>query len=204
MKIVHEYDGLEYFELDGVYPVREDSIFFARTVKDTISKGKGMILDMGCGAGLISLLSSRIGWEAISVDREPLALRNTRENLIQNGLNLRSRMFLSDLFEGIPRHFMGSFDLITFNPPYLKKFGSQIDRRADLALVGGDEGFEVAGRFIEDAPRFLKDQGMILLLGYEGWNDNILEIAIDLHLRMTISDTQDIDGERFMIFYLHQ
>jgi HemK-related putative methylase len=200
MEVIHNFNGLRYQELVGVYPVMEDTLLLVKAVNEYLIEGKGMIMDMGCGVGLISLLSYKNGWKAISVDREPNALRNTRKNHMLN--DFKPQLFLSDLFEGIPRSFLGSFDLITFNPPYLSASVFQFDRRSDLALVGGEQGSEVVKRFLMGSSKFLKDQGGILLLGYEEWSEMIIRFASDLKLRVSCNIDKDIDGERFVIFTL--
>jgi methylase of polypeptide subunit release factors len=155
-------------------------------------------MDMGSGVGLISLLSCYRDWGTLSVDREPLALKNLRKNLVLNGFN--AKLLLSDLFEGIPRSFLGSFDLITFNPPYLGDLSDHNDRRTDLPLVGGAYGFEVSEKFLRGSVDFLKPDGRIILLGYEKWIDLMDISSTDLVMERSEMISRDIDGERFSVF----
>lgn len=53
----------------------------------------------------------------------------------------------------------GSFDLVAFNPPYLPS-----DRIDDIAVDGGEEGLEVALRFLDEAIRVLGEDGRVIAL----------------------------------------
>lgn len=198
MDLIHEINGLRYIEFKGVYPVEEDTLAFLDFVKSYLMKKKGSILDMGTGTGIISLLASRNEWSVISVDREPRALLSLRRNHELNGTI--SRMFISDLFQGIPRSFHGKFDLITFNPPYIPDDGSSISRRDGLALFGGPSGLEITAAFLSTGVRFLSPVGRFLILVSSDWN---LEAIIDdIDLRTVSQKDKEIQGERFKLVEL--
>jgi len=201
MKVVHEYQGIRYVECPDVYPVSEDSIFLLRSVEDMISKTRGRLMDMGCGVGLITLIAASRGWEVIAVDREPSALQCLNYNLRLNGM-VGVRKMISDLFCGVPGGYLGYFDLITFNPPYVEAHGEPVSPRDDLALSGGSKGTETTLRFLRDAFRFLSDDGKLLLLGYGSWpvEDWMSERAPSFTVRRI--DTLDLDGEEITIFLM--
>lgn len=71
------------------------------------------VLEIGCGAGLISLAAAARGATVTAVDINEHAIRNTRENAAANGISLQ--VIQSDLFEGVPDT---TFDLVLVNPPY--------------------------------------------------------------------------------------
>ena len=200
MEVIHKFGNIQYKEMDKVYPVSEDTLFLLGSVKRLLEKDDGRIMDMGCGVGLITLFASSLGWEVISVDREPLALENLRSNLAMNKLS--SDLYLSDLFEGIPRKYEGSFDTISFNPPYLPHENIPIDRRADMALVGGENGHEVAEKFIRASSDFLKVGGRVIMLAYSSWVKKIDIGSIGSMIPNVKFKEKEIDGERFMIMEL--
>jgi methylase of polypeptide subunit release factors len=74
----------------------------------------GAVLDVGCGAGLISLLAARAGGRVIGSDVDARALAFARLNADVNGVNIR--VAEGDLF-GTER---GPFALIVFNAPLLR------------------------------------------------------------------------------------
>lgn len=188
--------GLRYREVEGVYPVREDSLILLNTLLKSTSGMVGEAMEMGCGSALVSLALSRKGWKVSAVDREPRALMNLRYNLILNGLE--ADIYLSDLFEGIPRGNHGRFDLIIFNPPYVKGIEGEIDRRDDLALLGGRSGYDTALRFLAGGYHFLGKGGRIILLAPEEWPgswDSPADLAYSTKRVLTRSE---IDGEGFL------
>jgi ribosomal protein L3 glutamine methyltransferase len=157
---------------------------------------------MGCGGGILSILASSRGLSTVFVDREPRALELTRRNLGLNGR--KSLLLLSDLFQGIPASYHGWADLITFNPPYLPYNGVRLERRDDMALAGGENGWELAFRFLETAPLFLAPQGRLFLLGYYGWPLEDLEKESPTHLSFTVVDERDIGEEKMLVWMLER
>lgn len=166
--------AIKLMESGMVYPVREDSFLMMRCVMPFIEDGKGTIMDMGCGAGLISCLAGSRGWRVVSADRNPFALSLTRVNMELNGL-IGDR-FLTDLFEGIPLSFLSYFDLVSFNPPYLPDSGIGLDPLQRLALEGGEKGHEKGMGFLEKAFRYIKDDGAIMML----WSKDELHLLEEL------------------------
>ncbi|MGA1848674.1 MAG: methyltransferase [Thermoplasmatota archaeon] len=202
MDVMHDYLGTKYTELQGVYPVSEDSMMLLKTVERFLGSGPGRLLDMGCGVGLITLKSVSAGWDVVAVDREPKALEGLRRNLSLNGVN--ARLVLSHLFSGVPRAYLGHFDLITFNPPYLGGLRGPISRRDDLPLYGGTGGYELAVEFLEKAGDFISDNGSILLLGYGSWP--VKKWVRRSHNPLKVNKLMDIDldGEMMAIYHLRR
>ncbi|MGA1819841.1 MAG: methyltransferase [Thermoplasmatota archaeon] len=200
MGIVFEYKGVRYTESEEVYPVREDTLFLVGLVEDRLRGANGWMLEMGAGTGLASLVAASMGWNVSSVDREPSSLSLLRYNLSLNDLS--SELYLSDLFEGLPGRFLSTFDLIIFNPPYLRANGEEVDRRADLALVGGKDGTFVAERFLRKCRPFLADEGRIIILGYSGWEIEGLIESCALAIVDGPPVEKDIDGEILRAYIL--
>lgn len=200
MPVTYNYDGISYIEREGVYPVREDTFLLVSSMKSHLKEMKGRILDMGCGTGLASIVAASNGWEVVSVDREPRALSLTRENLSLN--DLAGEQYLSDLFEGIPGKFIRAFDLIIFNPPYLKGTEEILNRREDLALVGGKRGWEITARFCRDCGDYIADGGSIIILICKEWPVSSFLCHSSLRISEERSQFHDIDGEAFKLVWI--
>jgi methylase of polypeptide subunit release factors len=162
---------IRYIESEWVYPVKEDSLLLLESAAELIDHYEpDRLLDMGCGTGIVTLMAARKGVDVISVDREPRALLNLRESLRINDLN--ARLLLSDLYEGIPRSYLYILDMAIFNPPYLETDSFFLDRRADLPLIGGKNGWETAGMFLGCAARLLKPDGKALIIEPSSWGND--------------------------------
>lgn len=116
-------------------------------------------LDMGCGhIGLLGqyLKKLRPDAEVISADVYTEFVENARHNAARNGLRIEFRQ--SDLFEAVE----GSFDLVSFNPPYVPE---ALDDTTlyPKATRGGPDGTRVMRRFLEQAAGFLAPEGRIFL-----------------------------------------
>ncbi len=202
MDVVHDYNGTKYIEPPGVYPVSDDTMILLKTVERFLPSGPGRLLDMGCGVGLITLKAVSRGWDVVAVDREPRALEVLRRNLALNGND--ARLVLSDLFRGVPRAYLGYFDLITFNPPYLGGSRGPISRRDDLPLHGGVNGTEVAVEFLRRAGEFISENGSILLLGYCSWPVRKWVGHSHKPLRVNKLKNIDLEGEMMAIYHLRR
>lgn len=175
-------------------------MIFLEVVREELERGRGNLLDMGCGSGLTTLIALKCGWEVVSVDREPRSLELMRKNLFMNKFS--SRILVSDLFDGIPGSYREYFDLATFNPPYLSHTEDPISLREGLALIGGDVGWEVLKRFIKGSEEFMKSGGMVIFLAMIDWNITDMFDARKFNL-MDIRRS-DIQGEKFEIVKLER
>ena len=64
------------------------------------------------------------------------------------------------LFQRDRRYIGAKFDTIIFNPPYLPT-----DKNAkDIALDGGNKGYELICKFLHESKKFLKPKGKILIV----------------------------------------
>ena len=122
------------------------------------------VLEIGCGSGCLTILAAQelIDLEAkiLASDLLPEAVATTRYNMSRcsNHAGLIQLLPPGDLFEPVPDGHR--FDLIIFNAPWVV---SRARNRAELAIH--DEGQRILRRFFDDAPRYLKPDGRILL-GY--------------------------------------
>ncbi len=140
--------------MDEVYNPSDDSYLLLKVIDP---KPGETMLEMGPGTGLISIHAAKAGAIVTAVDINPHALECTRRNAAAN--NLRVETVKSDLFENVK----GNFDIIAFNPPYLPgstKTTSWIER----SWSGGDDGGEVAVRFLEEAWKHLTPGGRIFVI----------------------------------------
>ena len=141
----------------GVYPPSEDTYLLLDTLD---FRQDDEFLEVGCGAGLITLTAAKRTRSIVSVDSSLEAVRNTLENLKRNDLYNDCHVIESDLLGALAPSV--KFSLIVFNPPYLPVDDEQTD--LDHALVGGHAGTELTQRFIRQAANHLLRKGRVFVV----------------------------------------
>lgn len=126
-----------------IYKPNDDSFLLQKQIK---VYAKGSVLDMGTGSGILAEEAAKYADKVLAVDINKEAIRE------HPSIEFRE----SNLFSNIKE----SFDLITFNPPYLPSCAKD----SDIALDGGKEGYELIERFLKQAKKHLNKDGVILLL----------------------------------------
>lgn len=126
-----------------VYRPSDDTFLLAQAVHAEVAGRRGLhFLEVGCGAGLVSMVAARAGCVVTCTDANPQAVALAAHNAKQNGLSVHA--VETDLLAGL----RGPFDLVAFNPPYLP---TDPDERLpgviNLAFDGGRDGNETVLRF---------------------------------------------------------
>ena len=129
------------------------------------------VLDMATGSGCIGLSLAKAwpGAQVMLVDVSEEALELARLNTTRLALQDRVRLLRSDLFEKVS----STFDLIVSNLPYIptaeiQGLSREVRRDPVLALDGGPDGLDLVRRFLDEVPRHLTPQGVIVLeLGHD-------------------------------------
>lgn len=123
------------------------------------------ILDLGTGSGaiILALKTTKPNSKCFACDKSLDALALAKENAIST--NLEVNFFESDWFNNVNQ----SFDLIVSNPPYLtekelEEAESEVKNfDPTCALVSPNDGLKDLRFIIENAPKFLKDNGILAL-----------------------------------------
>ncbi len=124
----------------------------------------GNVLDLGTGSGAIGLAikHARPQAEVTLVDASQAALAVACGNATSLGLTVHGLQ--SNWFESVPAD--NRFDLIVSNPPYIADGDSHLaalEHEPLMALTSGTDGLDAIRRIVQDAPRFLKSGGWLLL-----------------------------------------
>lgn len=176
-------------EVDQIYAPAEDTYLLLRAALAE-SRPEDIVLEIGCGSGILAQEVSFQVRRFIATDINPHALRATRARAGFVDL------VASDLFRGMK----GRFDLILFNPPYLptepeERGGGWIER----ALDGGESGRDTIGRFLRELEQHLRPGGRaLLLISSLTGPDEVKETASSLGLA-----AEEVASERCFFEQLH-
>ncbi len=157
MSVRKVVDFRNFIVFPDVYPPSGDTYLLLDSLHITPNDD---FLEVGCGAGLITLKGAEIAKSAVSIDVSLDAVRNTNENLKRHTLNHKCAVFQSDLLTSFDP--LVKFSLIVFNPPYLPN--DDMSTNLDHALIGGLTGAEVTQRFIPQAVDHLVEGGQVFVV----------------------------------------
>jgi len=144
--------------------------------------GEGLLLaDIGTGSGCIAIaLAKEFPAAAIyALEISPAALAVAKRNAKRLDVSDRIHFFESNLFSGLygsqatPNE-SGLFDLIASNPPYIARREAATlarevrDHEPEIALYGGQEGYELYANLVTQSAAHLKPGGILVLeLGHD-------------------------------------
>ena len=112
------------------------------------------VLDMGTGSGVAAVAAAERSEHVTAVDINEAAVRCARVNALARGVDGRMETLCGDLFAPVAGR---EFDLVLFNPPFLRGTpASAFDR----ALRAGD----VLDRFAAELPGYLAAGGFALVV----------------------------------------
>lgn len=159
----HRYDDYRLERVQGVPLVVTPSVFnprlprtgaFLAAYLDAQHLAGAEVLDMGTGCGVCAIVAARRARRVVAVDINAAAVRCARGNALLNDAAERVEVRHGDLFAPVAGE---RFDLIVFNPPFLR--GTARDDR-DRAWRSAD----VAERFAAGIAAHLKPGGSALVV----------------------------------------
>jgi len=153
-------------------PRPETEILVEVALARLASQPRPLILDLGCGAGVVavSLAHEHPTARLVATDISPAAVEVTRQNAERSGVGDRLTMLCGDLFEPLQAFpDLERFDAILSNPPYVRcgdipGLAPEVrDHEPCLALDGGEDGLRFYPRIAEGAGDFLRPGGELIL-----------------------------------------
>ncbi len=139
------------------------------------------VLDLCTGSGAIAVAIGRLcmNVELAASDISHDAIEVAKKNVERYGLTKKIELFEGDLFTPFKKRFgKPKFDMIISNPPYVKSgviptLQREVkDFEPMSALDGGADGLDFYRKIIEQAPEFLKKNGVLLFeIGHDQAED---------------------------------
>jgi release factor glutamine methyltransferase len=135
------------------------------------------VLDLGTGSGAIALALANamrgsnqdtLEIEVIGVDESSEAITLAHQNAIALDLSDAVQFIQSDWYTNIPKEWLGSFDLILSNPPYIDPRDPHL-QEGDLrfeprkALTDERDGLQSIRLILNQCQDFLKGSGLVAI-----------------------------------------
>ena len=170
-----------------------------RAGRKQILTGEGLhIVDVGTGSGCIAIALAKelpaarpILATDVSAAALAVAKRNAERHSVRDRLAIIQMNFLTPL--------AGMYDVIVSNPPYIgrKEKASLMrevrDHEPEIALYGGEEGYEIYAPLITQATESLKRGGLLVLeLGHASLP--AVQPLLDLSHWVNVGVTNDLAG----------
>ena len=189
----------EFIVNKNVLTPRFETEFLVEEVLKIYKQSKKIhVLDIGLGSGciLISLLKERNKWQGTGLDISSLAIETAKTNAKIQQVHNRIRFIKSD----IDKLYLGKYDLIVSNPPYINKIGyNNLDLGVKnyeplKALYGGVDGLRIIEKIIGKSKFILKNNGILVMeIGF-GQHQKVSELLKKngFYILKTVKDYQKI------------
>lgn len=202
--ITHEQEfmGFKFYVDENVLiPQPDTETLVERTIeiiKDAQSTTENIdVLDMCTGSGAIAVSIAKLckNIKICALDISDDALEIAKKNAFENEANVE--FFKSDMFENISKN--SKFDLIVSNPPYIKEtvistLSKDVQNEPHIALSGGKDGLDFYRIIANNAYKYLKYQGKVLVeIGYDQ-AESVEELFEQTHQYDKIRCIKDLSG----------
>ena len=190
-----EFWKQKYFvNKDVLIPRPDTEVLIEETLEMFGDDKKLNILDIGTGSGclILSILKERKSFLGVGIDISQKALKVACFNAKLQHLKNRVKFYNSD----IDKFFIGKYDLILSNPPYIKNFDIKYldediaDYEPKVALDGGSDGLSKITKVINKASCLIKKNGKLILeIGYNQRNEIVKRLkARKFYINKIIKD----------------
>jgi HemK-related putative methylase len=117
--VLEHIEGVPLLVTPGVLNPRSmrSGAFFASRLVHAPPRAESKVLDMGTGSGVCALIAARHSSQVTAVDIDDNAVRCAQLNVLLNRMDGRIRVLRGNLFAPLAGR---GFDLILFNPPYVR------------------------------------------------------------------------------------
>ncbi|NUT49873.1 MAG: methyltransferase [Saccharothrix sp.] len=173
--------GLDWTVLPEVWPPDPATDAFT----SALPLGPGTrFLEIGCGAGVTSVMAARSGCErVVAADINPAAVANTELNAKAHAVGHVVEALTSDLF-----HEFGPddvFDLIASNPPLVRaREDRDYDRPIERSVF--DPGYALHQRFFDEVKPHLAEGGRIFMNTSDTMGDPKAIVALAVRMGFAV------------------
>ena len=198
-----QFMALDFYVDENVLIPQPDTEVLVEEGIKIIKEQNMEVLDLCTGSGAIAISIAHYCQNSTvtATDISQEALEVARKNANSNNVNIE--FIESNLFDKLTER---SFDIILSNPPYIKTdiiktLEKDVQAEPHLALDGGKDGLEFYKKILNEANKYLKTNGYLMLeIGYNQGNAVINLEHKNLKL-ITKQPIKDLAGnDRIVIF----
>ena len=196
-----EFYGLDFYVDENVLIPQPDTEILVEEVIRIINennKENMRILDICTGSGCIGISISKNVEDAkitlLDVSKDALNIAEKNANKILGNLS-NIKFIESDMFDEVEEE----YDIIVSNPPYIAKtewedLSSEVQKEPFIALYGGEDGLDFYKILIEEAQKYLSDDGYLCLeIGYKQ-REEVIELLKENENYYNIYSKKDLSG----------
>ena len=173
-----EFMNLNFYVDENVLIPQPDTETLVEEVINEYKEKKCEILDLCTGSGAIAISLAKYINESniVASDISMKALQIAKLNAEKNLVRKKIEFIESDMFDKV---YKDDFDIIVSNPPYIKtkvieELDKQVKNEPYIALDGGADGLKFYKIIIENAYKYIKNEGKVFLeIGYDQKNELI-------------------------------
>ena len=167
-----EFMKLDFYVDENVLiPQPDTEILVEKAIEEAKKIENVEILDICTGSGCIgiSIAKNIENAKVTLVDISENVIEIAKKNALRNKVESQLTFIQSNMFEKVEK----KFDIIVSNPPYIKtdvipKLDKQVQNEPHIALDGGKDGLKFYKIIIEEAKKYLKENGKLILeIGYD-------------------------------------
>lgn len=179
-------EGMPLQYVTGEMPFRhlvvrvEPGVFIPRPETEVLVDGvlaaidgirEPVIVDLCTGSGCVAsaIAHEHAGARVWATDTSALAVETSRRNASRARVSDRVQVLHGDLFDPLPDVLLANVDVVVSNPPYIPSADlpdlppEVLGFEPHEALDGGPDGLDVFRRIADDAKRWLRPGGVLLV-----------------------------------------
>ena len=196
MKVINYllgYKDMYIYQDNEMFNFSLDSVLLPNFI--TINKDVKKILDIGCGNAPIPLIiSTKTNADIIGVEIQKEVFNLADESVKYNKLENRIKIYnenINDFWKKLP---LGSFDIITCNPPYFKYSEKSNINDNDYKTIARHEKMLNLGQLCQISKQLLKNNGT---LGIVHRPERLIDIIDTMR-------KNNIEPKRMQLVYPHE
>ena len=192
-----EFMKLDFYVDENVLIPQPDTERLVEEVIKLCDNKNVTILDLCTGSGAIGIsLAKYIEDSKVTLtDISDMALEIAKKNAINNNVIDKCSFLQSDMFEKMKE----KVDYIVSNPPYIETdtintLGKEVQKEPKLALDGGKDGLDFYRIIVQNAWKYLKENGTLALeIGYNQ-KEAVIKLLEDTKKYKNIYCKKDLSG----------